>query len=152
MSEQNPEDLIQTRLLARGIPQPRPVNLRARKRYCLIGLLAMCAVAGAITQFVPESSQIVRVFPIPFGLLGIGLTVLWCHYDSYERCYQIKLPLGVCLVLFAGIAVPCYLLLTRRWRGIVSIVLMHLFLVACISLLCLAAFIAHILTGVPFSW
>ena len=114
MSERSPEELIQTRLLTRGVPEPRPVNLRSRKRYCLIGLLA------------------------------IGLIVLWCHYDSYERVYQVKLPLRVCLVLFAGIAVPCYLLLTRGWRGVISILIMHLFLAACISLAYLAAFIAHI--------
>ena len=84
MSEQNPEELIQTRLLARGVHIREPASLRSRKRYCLIGLLVLCAVAGAISPFIREGSEAHRVITIPFMLLSIGLILLWCQYDSSQ--------------------------------------------------------------------
>ena len=151
MSEQNPEDLIQTRLLPHAgwdTRKRRPANLRARSQHTVfIGLLAVCLVAGAIDPFVPESSQIPRLLAFSIGLLAVALlscgaitTVMSDVTKSSCRCVFAS----SCL---AGIAVPLYLLLTRGWRGIFSIVLSDFFLAACISLAYLAAFIAHISYG-----
>ena len=69
--------------------------------------------AGAATPWVRESSHTGRLILFLFDLTAIGLTLLWCVFDSYQRGYRIKLPLGVCIVLLALVGVPFYLLLTE---------------------------------------
>ena len=160
MSEQNPDERIQTRLLARGV-RPRkfdrwlrllkPAGLQSWKRSCLFGLLAFCMVAGAIVPWVRESSHTGRLILFFFDLTAIGLTLLWCVFDSYQRGYQIKLPLGVCIVLLAFLGVPFYLLRTRGWYGFVSIVLMALFFVGCVVTAVIAAVVTCLIAGMPLS-
>jgi hypothetical protein len=150
MSEPNPEKLIHTRLLTRGVHIREPASLRWRKRYCLIGLLLLCAVDGGIFPFLREGSEIDRLSMIPLGLLGIGLTLLWCEFDSAERGNTLKLPIRICIVFLAAVGVPVYLLITRRWWGIVSIILMTIFVAACVLVAGLAAAVTCLVLGMPF--
>jgi hypothetical protein len=152
MSEQNPEELIQTRLLTRGIRPRIPISLCWRKRYCLIGILVLCLLSGMIFPFVAEGSRVYSGIGSFMGLICIVLTLLWCKYDSYERDYQIKPILTFCIVLLGCIGVPFYLFLTRGWRGFVSIILLILFLGVCTLAKFLGAGAMCLITGIPLSW
>ena len=149
MPEQNSDDLIQAKLLTRGIRYQEPASLRTHKRHCLIGLLVLCAVVGALVPFAPEYSQADRIISLPVTLLANALLLMWCLYDGHERGYQIKLPLRILIVLLACIGIPCYLILTRKWRAIVSMILAALFLTVCLLVMFLTALGAYTISGTP---
>jgi hypothetical protein len=150
-SERNPDEPIQTRQPVRRIPVNKTVSLRTRKRCCLLGLLALFFVAGAISPVVPENTHAARCIAYPLAFAATVITLLWCKYDGDERGYRIKPLLGLCIILVAFVGVPFYLLHTRRWRGLVSIVLMVLLIAVCVLASMLGAAVASLVAGMPLS-
>jgi hypothetical protein len=151
MSEQNSEELIQTRLLTRGVHPRQPISLCWRKRYCLIGILALFLISGVLFPFVHKDPNIDSLMTFLVAFLFTVLTLLWCKYDSFERGCRIRPRLTVCIVLLAFVGVPIYLFLTRGWRAFASLVLMILFFAGCVFVECLAEVAACLIAGKPLS-
>ncbi len=143
MSQDIPEDEVLSTLLTRGPRAPKPVSFRARKVYCLLGMLAWFFAAGALDPFVSEYAP----FSFLLSLLGIMLILLWCHYDAAQRCYRIKLPLSILIFAIALVGVPLYFVITRRWRAVISLALTILFAVLCGLAAGLGTLTTYLLTG-----
>ena len=97
------------------------------KILCLLGMLALVVVVGVLEQITPDTRDVDQLLTIGTAVIEIILINVWCQYDSWERSYTIGKPLRLLIIFFAAIGVPVYLLRTRGWRGLVSIVLVAVF-------------------------
>jgi hypothetical protein len=65
-------------------------------------------------------------------LLSVGLAfsmAWWTITDASDRGHPFRLSIRLLVIVFGGFAAPLYVLWTRRWKGIVWIVLVALGLV-----------------------
>jgi hypothetical protein len=98
------------------------------KRLCLLGLLILAAVGGVLDEVVPSSRNFDRLSTVVSSVIGVLLVFMWCHYDSWQRSCAIGKPLRLLIIFVAFVGVPVYLLRTRGFRGLLSVVLGGVFL------------------------
>jgi hypothetical protein len=102
--------------------------VKKAKRQCLLGLLGLASIIGVLDQVFVDDRSSDRLLTTGSAVIAVVLIAAWCHYDSWQRSYTIGTPLRILILLLAAIGVPVYLLRTRGWRGLISIVLAGAFL------------------------
>lgn len=100
------------------------------KRRQLLGMIITFAVSGFVSGWVDDLA-LSRFIDLATGLVFAFLILRWCDNDHYER-QQNQEPLwhgmpwryfAFMMILCPGplIMMPIYLLVTRGWRGFISI-------------------------------
>ena len=69
----------------------QPTGPRVAKRRCLVILLLMFVVSGAVDPFIPDGSRVSLVLTLP----AAAAILMWCLYDGAERSCHIKLPMRI---------------------------------------------------------
>ena len=141
MGDEDLEERIFAATFGRG--RREPTGPRVRKRRCLIILLLMFVVSGAVDPFLPDGSRVSLVLTLP----AAAAILVWCLYDAAERSCQVKVPMRILIFGFACVGVPVYLLRTRGLKGIVSIGLAVLFFSACALLAGLSRVVMQVCLG-----
>jgi hypothetical protein len=105
---------------------PRAVNFAKAKRWRLIWLLVFSIAIGVAEQvFVKD--ELDKVFRVGGARPTAVLIASWCHIDARERGYAIRKLLFLAIVFVTVVGLPIYLIRTRGFRGVLSIVFALLF-------------------------
>lgn len=103
------------------------VDYAVKKRRIVLALLAYSAIVGVMACFLPEDTPPLDfIVGLPFVLLGN----LWCYIDAGQREDRIGRLMKWALVLIFVVGFPVYVFQTRGIRGLQTIVLALLLVVA----------------------
>lgn len=127
-----------------GTPGTSPSRQPGRaKNICLLVMLVVNALCGALFSLVPEEAGLDEVFTIVDMVLILVPLLVWCVYDGAERAYRPSKALLILIILFAAIGLPVYFFRTRgAIRGFFAIVLAAAFFLLLMIVSCAAAFAA----------
>jgi hypothetical protein len=131
---QRSEDLFWSRLYTKPEKVRPRVNPRMAKRWCLVAAVALIVLFSLLDPFVTVDSPKGHRIQLISALVVNVLALLWCHYDSVERDFELKLPSRILLVLLLCVGLPVYLIGSRGWRGLFSIGLLVLYFAACVTI------------------
>jgi hypothetical protein len=98
---------------------------------CLLLMLAVSALWGFSTGFLPDDSPILAFLETAAPILLLSCAVIWCHLDSCRHDVFLKRGFYVCLVLCFVVAFPYYVLKTRGLSGFITLGCSLLFVTAC---------------------
>jgi hypothetical protein len=107
-------------------PRDRVRGYARIKRNILIALLLYVACLGGIGVFLPENPSVDRLLFV-LGIPTLFVLLAWCHCDARERCYEMSMPMRICLVLLFAVAFPIYVFKSRGLGGFKAIGLAILF-------------------------
>lgn len=122
---------------------------RREKFRLLLGMVAVFAVAGFVSGFLPDEGSASRSVSLAMGLAFSLLIVRWCAYDRQERGLAPWPHFGLLMVICPGplIMVPIYLLATRGAPGLISTAKAAVFFVFLIVVFGIAGLPAEFLTN-----
>jgi hypothetical protein len=109
-------------------------RIKAAKRRCLFGMLALAAIVGVLDQIFADDRGTDKFVTVIYALTAAFLLITWCQYDSRLYAYRIRKPLLLLIFLLAIIGLPLYLLRTRGYRGLISIAIAAAFFAALLLL------------------
>lgn len=118
---------------AEGESSPaNPIDWNRRKLWLLGAMLVLSALMGVIGCFVDEEDSISAMLA---GMPLLISAIAWCFVDAQQRGHRIGRLMKLLLVAFFALALPIYLIQTRGWRGLITLlqvmgVMLGLWLVA----------------------
>jgi len=92
-------------------------RVKKKRSIALLAFLVSSALFGAADIFLYYSTSWSQGTWVLSTILAAVLLYTWCHYDALLLKQLIPRSLRFCIVLFAIVGVPMYLVRSRGWRG-----------------------------------
>jgi hypothetical protein len=94
------------------------VDLPVRRLWLVALMVVLAAMLGVIGCFVDEESSYIDLL---VGMPLLVSSIAWCFVDAKQRGHRIGRVMKLLLVLFFALALPIYLIQTRGWRGLITL-------------------------------
>ena len=104
----------------------------ARRRRILLGILSLLWLSAGIVEGIRPSPE-AALRDALFALAHAWLLEMWCSADASLRGRPLGHAWRWMIFLFWYITVPAYLVSSRGWRGVGTLVVSIVLLLACLS-------------------
>ena len=95
-----------------------------QKKVAMVWYVVLTFVSGFAGMYLMPD------FPeIPFGIVIIVISAIWCHLDAVERDVSLSRGLLYGIIFVPVVFVPIYLLLSRGRTGLIAIIVAVLILI-----------------------
>lgn len=107
-------------------PTPNP-GIDAQKRKTILTGIVASAVFGVVYGAVPGDTILDYVVIASFMFVTWTLIIQWCLLDAQQYNVQLSRGFKIAAIIIPGplVTIPCYLLYTRRLRGLFSCALFY---------------------------